>query len=133
MSSRSGPITAALFADAIKDIPLSLVYSKAAELQNSISHLQRSNNELRNFIADAEEPEEDKRKIQQYIVENEGVIDSMTERIRLLRAEVEARGQPWVGKEDDAAQEVYREGQNGTSDESSRQPDGEHADGGVYL
>lgn len=136
MSRQSGPITTALFADAIKELPLSVVYTKAAELQNSISHLQRSNSELQNFVAESHESEEEKREIAEYIVENEHVIASMTERIRLLRAEVQARGQLWLGTEHGTAESEHGlngEERNGTATGESRERGADGGDEGVYL
>lgn len=94
--STSIPITASIFADAIKELPLSAVYAKVSELRNSISHLRRSNNELRSFIAESCETEDDKRELEGYVSENEGVVASMEERIVLLKTEVENRGQLWI-------------------------------------
>lgn len=108
MSGESLPITPSAFAEAIKELPLSAVYAKASEIQNSISHLHRSNDELRSFITDACETEQDKRELEGYIVENEDVIAAMTERTRLLKAEVENRGQIWIEEGNRA------EGLNGT-------------------
>lgn len=107
MSAESIPIMPSAFAEAIKELPLSTVYAKASELRNSISHLRRSNDELWSFISDACDAEEDRRELEGYIVENEGVITSMTERIQLLKTEVENRGQIWI------EEDVRTEGVNG--------------------
>lgn len=100
MSSQSVPISSAIFADAIKELSLSIVYAKASEIQNSIAHLRRSNEELRLFIAEDQVSEDDKREIEGYIVENEGVIASMMERVNIIKAEVNARDEVWMGEED---------------------------------
>lgn len=105
MSSESLPINPAAFAEAIKELPLSAVYSKVAELRNSIAHLHRSNSELRLFLAQSQDPEEEKKELEGYVVENEGVIVSMNERVQLLKTELENRGQPWVEVEDDKEKE----------------------------
>lgn len=96
MSGESFPILASIFADAIKELPLSTVHAKAAELRNSIAHLRRSNDELKSFVAESCESESDKTELEGYIAENRGVISSMEERIALLKAEVEGRGQLWI-------------------------------------
>lgn len=96
MSAQPISFTASMFADAIKDLPLSNIYAKASEIQNSIAHLYRSNDEMRAFVADSCDTEEDKREIEGYVSENEGIVTSMYERIALLKAEVEGRGQRWI-------------------------------------
>ncbi|KAL2011780.1 hypothetical protein VTN00DRAFT_4498 [Thermoascus crustaceus] len=125
MSAESQPITPAAFAEAIKSLPLSAVYAKVSELRNSIAHLHRSNAELRLFIAENEADEAtaseaEKRELEGYIAENEGVIAAMTERIALLRTEIEVnRGQTWVELDPeaaaDAAEEARAEALEGTT------------------
>ncbi|PWY81802.1 hypothetical protein BO70DRAFT_362232 [Aspergillus heteromorphus CBS 117.55] len=101
MSGESLPIAPAAFAEAIKELTLPVLYAKVSEIRNSIAHLHRSNLELRTFVNESCETESDKRELEGYIVENEGVLVSMTERIALLKAEVEARGQQWIELEED--------------------------------
>ena len=97
MSDQPNPIfTHYTFADAIKELPLSALFAKASELQNSIAHLHRSNDEMKTFVAESCESEEEKCEIEGYISENEGVLVRFTERIALLKAEVERRGQQWI-------------------------------------
>ncbi|KAJ5359928.1 hypothetical protein N7517_009119 [Penicillium concentricum] len=96
MSTESLPITPGAFAEAIKELPLAVLYSKVSELTNSIAHLHRSNAELRAFLAESNDSEEDKKELEGYVAENEGVAVSMNERISLLKTEVENRGQPWI-------------------------------------
>ncbi|KAJ5286144.1 hypothetical protein N7524_001450 [Penicillium chrysogenum] len=96
MSTESLPITPGAFAEAIKELPIAVLYSKVSELTNSIAHLHRSNAELRAFLAESNDSEEDKKELEGYITENEGVAVSMNERILLLKTEVENRGQPWI-------------------------------------
>lgn len=88
-----------MFAEAIQELSLSVLYGKASELRNSIAHLQRSNSELKTFVAESCDSADEKRELESYITENEGVMKSMTERIALLRAEVERRGQQWIETE----------------------------------
>ncbi|KAL1990653.1 hypothetical protein VTN49DRAFT_6492 [Thermomyces lanuginosus] len=97
MSAQSQPITPEAFAAAIKELSLPSIYAKVAELRNSIAHLTRSNDELRTYIRESgEDPEsEENRELAAYIVENEGVMQAMAERIGLCKMEVEARGLVW--------------------------------------
>jgi len=91
MSSTSTPIPPHLFAAALPALPLSSLHAKAFELRNSISHLQRSNTQLRP-LADAGD-----RECQLAIAENEEVMRRMEERVGMLRGEVEGRGYLWDG------------------------------------
>jgi len=90
MSATATPIPPARFAAALRDLPLSSLHAKAAELRNSIAHLLSSNEELKPF---AEAGDKD---CTEAIIENEEVIRRMEERISLLRIEVEGRGMKWV-------------------------------------
>ncbi|MCJ1240424.1 hypothetical protein MMC14_008426 [Varicellaria rhodocarpa] len=89
MSSSAFPITPARFAAALIDLPISSLYAKATELDNSISHLQDSNANLLPFAEDGD------LDCSQAIEENQDVITRMRERIRLLRLEVEKRSRTW--------------------------------------
>ncbi|KAJ5159167.1 uncharacterized protein N7500_008818 [Penicillium coprophilum] len=156
MSTESLPITPGAFAEAIKELPLAVLYSKVSELTNSIAHLHRSNAELRAFLAESNDSEEDKKEIEGYVTENEGVAVSMNERISLLKTEVENRGQPWIeldelkiDKGQDALTDVpvtnghVAETENGTGSEPGPGPGAETGAGresndrddgdGVYL
>ncbi|PKX94452.1 uncharacterized protein P174DRAFT_431373 [Aspergillus novofumigatus IBT 16806] len=99
MSEEAQPITLEAFAEAIKELPLSAVYAKVSEIRNSIAHLRRSNSELRAFVDGACESESDKRELEGYIAENEGVITTMNDRIGLLKTEIENRGERWIEEE----------------------------------
>ncbi|KAF2866736.1 hypothetical protein BDV95DRAFT_528956, partial [Massariosphaeria phaeospora] len=95
----STPITASRFSDALTTLPLSALYAKAAELRNSIAHLQRSNAELEDYIrahdADADADDND-RECYEALLENKDVVARFAERIALVRREVEdVRGLPW--------------------------------------
>lgn len=140
MSSESLPINPSAFAEAIKDLPLSAVYSKVAELRNSIAHLHRSNSELRLFLTESQDPEEEKKELEGYVIENEGVIASMNERVQLLKTELENRGQPWV--EEDKEKEGEDKGQepgagaptmNGPEEGAGAGTAGQQGEDGVYL
>lgn len=89
MSSASSPIPPHRFAEAIKELPLANLHFKAAEIQNSISHLGSSNQQLESFA------EEGDRDCAEAIQENQVVIRRMEERVRLLKGEVERRGFKW--------------------------------------
>ena len=89
MSSSSQPIPPHRFAEAIKELPLSNLHSKAAEIRNSISHLEASNQQLKSYADDGD------NDCAEAIQENMSVIQRMEERIRLLKVEVEGRGFRW--------------------------------------
>ncbi|CAG8885808.1 unnamed protein product [Penicillium egyptiacum] len=149
MSTESLPITTGAFAEAIKELPMAVLYSKVSELTNSIAHLHRSNAELRAFLTESNDSEEDKKELEGYITENEGVAVSMNERILLVKTEVENRGQPWIeldelkiDNEQGASTDVpvtngtetetgtdARAGAEGAGHESNDREDGD----GVYL
>lgn len=56
MSADALPISPAAFAEALKDLPMSTLHLKAAELRNSIAHLDYSNEQLKPF-AEGKAPE----------------------------------------------------------------------------
>lgn len=155
-----GPIvnvTASLFAEAIRDLPLPNLYAKVSEIQNSVAHLHRSNDEMKSFIAESCETEEDRRELESYITENERLFITMTERIKMLKDEVERRGQRWVelsngtsanntgARTDERTESSYSASAatgtqavpNGTTGESETQGsngrDTEDGQGGIYL
>ena len=89
MSSISTPIARDQFAQAIRALPLSNLHLKAAELHNSIAHLESSNQLLKPSAEDGD------RVCSDAIEENIEVIGRMRERILLLKQEVERRGFLW--------------------------------------
>lgn len=89
MSSSATPITTQHFAEAIQDLPLGNLHFKAAEIRNSIAHLESSNQQLQPF---AENGDSD---CKQAIEENAVVIKRMEQRVLLLKREVEGRGFKW--------------------------------------
>ncbi|EEP80909.1 conserved hypothetical protein [Uncinocarpus reesii 1704] len=93
MSSESLPITPTAFAAALKDLTIPSLYAKVSELRNSISHLERSNAELKQFLDST--PGGD-AVCEEAVGENEEVIKRMLSRVDLVKAEVEARGQSWI-------------------------------------
>lgn len=113
MSSDALPISPARFALAIQDLPLSTLHLKAAEIRNSIAHLDYSNEELKPFAEGKNEGGNGEIDLDcvEAIKENEAVIERMMERLGLLRSEVERRGQVWVeggfdGKEEEGSGEA---------------------------
>ncbi|KAJ9493799.1 hypothetical protein H2202_010727 [Exophiala xenobiotica] len=103
MSADSTPISAQQFALAIQDLPIENIYSKAHEIRNSISHLERSNQQLQSYIdsiktdsslLEATRQEGDK-DCSDAIHENAVVINRQQERMELLKQEVERRGGRW--------------------------------------
>ena len=89
MSSTSAPISAQRFAEAIEELPLANLHLKAAELRNSIAHLESSNQQLQPFV------DEGDADFKEAIEENVIVIQRMQQRIQLLQQEVERRGYQW--------------------------------------
>jgi hypothetical protein len=91
MSAESTPINAARFAAALKDLPISSLYAKHAELTNNITHLESSNKQLEDFAR-----ENDDRDCYEALLENRQVMKNFNERMELIRKEVEeVRGLPW--------------------------------------
>ncbi|KAF2272583.1 uncharacterized protein EI97DRAFT_354501, partial [Westerdykella ornata] len=82
MSAESRPITAARFAAALTELPISSLHAKIAELKNSISHLEKSNAELEEYVR-----QESDRDCYEALVENKEVIRRMEERIELVKKE----------------------------------------------
>jgi len=113
MSSDALPISPARFALAIQDLPLSTLHLKAAEIRNSIAHLDYSNEELKPFAEGRNEGGNGQVDLDcvEAIKENEGVIERMVERMGLLRSEVERRGQVWVEGGFDGKEEGERSGE----------------------
>lgn len=132
MSAGSQPISLTAFAEAITELPLGSLHAEAAKLQNDINKLLESNEALE--AEKAVETEEGVKFLDEVIVENEGVVKSKEERIGLLKAEVEKRGQVWIdpGKNDEEEQAPVL---NGTGHDAAEQQQegGRDADGGVYL
>lgn len=155
MSSESLPITRERFVKALEGLSLSSLYLKVAELRNSILHLEKSNQELEEFVR-----QEDDKECYEAVLENREVIARMEERIDLIKKEVtEVRCLPWQPEDGDRIVEVgeRRNGdvemvgssvvqQNGTTTTSngvtSEQRNGTQAaengtetqeDGGVFL
>lgn len=90
MSADALPITSARFAKALEDLPISSLHAKVAELENSITHLEKSNKELEDFVR-----ENDDKDCYEALMENKDVIKRYEERIEMVRKEItEVRGLP---------------------------------------
>ena len=104
MSHETRPISSAQFSLAIQDLPLENLYAKAKEIENSIAHLERSNRQLQEYsdsikrdetLGGEVKEEVGDRECLEAIRENAVVVQRQTERVGLLRAEVERRGGGW--------------------------------------
>ncbi|KAK2735996.1 hypothetical protein FQN57_000889 [Myotisia sp. PD_48] len=95
MSADSQPISHAKFAEALQSLPSSSLWGKILELNNSISHLVRSNLELKRFIEESSEGGDN--ECEEAVAENEGLVKRMSERIQLVEAELAQRGESWKG------------------------------------
>jgi len=73
----------------LKQLSIPSLYGEVLRLENSIKHLQWSNEELRDHESSSEE---DTSWIAPIIVENEEVIAKQSERVDLLKAEISNRG-----------------------------------------
>lgn len=106
MSAEARPIDAEQFALAIQDLPVENLYSKANEINNSITHLEGSNRQLQEYSdsirSDATLPEntraEGDKDCLEAIQENLIVINRQKDRVELLKREVERRGGRWHGE-----------------------------------
>lgn len=94
MSSDALPITPVAFAAALEALPLSTLHLKAAELRNSLAHLEYSNAQLEPF-AHPPAGEEPDPVCTEAIEENVVVMGHMRERLELLKDEAEKRGVGW--------------------------------------
>lgn len=120
MSAEATPITARAFAAAIEELPVSTLHLKAAELRNSLAHLEYSNAQLEPFArpppGSSDQPDQD---CLEAIEENIGVITRYKERLELLKQEAEKRGLNW--------EELEKQFQNsgvpaGTAEEAELSP-----------
>lgn len=123
MSSNSQPITPARFAAALPSLPLSNLHAKAAEIHNSLAHLQSSNAQLAPFaipglglngsqtssvngtngealagVGATGDPTDlfYDQDCADAIRENEQTIARMRQRLEILKEEVQGRGAVWV-------------------------------------
>ena len=153
MSAEARPISSAQFALAIQDLPVENLYAKAQEIENSISHLSRSNRQLQEYsdsirndttISGETREEVGDKECLEAIAENEKVIERQRERVDLLKAEAERRGRSWHGAEkvngDAGGEGGAGSGGRLTDEELRRQmgdrlgpDDDEGPDGGMHL
>ncbi|KAF2632155.1 hypothetical protein BU25DRAFT_142304 [Macroventuria anomochaeta] len=112
MSAEATPITAARFAAALTELPISSLYAKHAELINSITHLESSNKQLEDYAR-----ENDDRDCYEALLENRQVMKKFNERMDLIRKEVEeVRGLPWRPRDEgEVRKEEGAIGLNGTA------------------
>jgi hypothetical protein len=139
MSSDALPISPSRFAEALKSLPLSTLHLKVLELRNSIAHLDYSNEQLRPFAlgtsqpigSSPSEPQQPDQDCIDAIRENEQVISRMEERIRLVRAEVEDRGQKWeeFASKEELEEKVGGEPGEGVNGEATVNGDGNAPNG----
>lgn len=115
MSSTSTPIPLHRFAEAIRGLPLSNLHLKATELQNSIIHLESSNQQLEPSADDGDQICFDAIK------ENLEVIGRMRERISLLKREVERRGFLWEEEENETGLRVNGHLEDEVQDDSMQE------------
>ena len=109
MSANALPISSARFATALRELPISSLHAKVAELRNSIAHLEKSNKDLEEYVR-----EEDDKDCYEALMENKQVIERNKERIELIKVEVtELRGLAWA--EGEGKTVVKEEGDQNTT------------------
>ena len=89
MSAATMPIALSRFAQAIQELPVGNLYLKAAEIRNSVLHLESSNVQLQSYADDGDDV------CAEAIHENRKTIANMEKRICLLKDEVRRRGLVW--------------------------------------
>ncbi|KAI6246009.1 hypothetical protein HI914_05722 [Erysiphe necator] len=104
MSGTAAPISLASFGEALKSLTIESLYSKVNELENSIAHLKDSNQQLKSFTQGMISKTNTETNIDHQLIlehdqecidaiqENVMVITRFQDRIKLLVAEIEARG-----------------------------------------
>ena len=123
MSASATPISPVRFAAALSNLPLSSLHTKAAEIRNSIAHLETSNAELKIYAVTGD------TECSDALNENVEVINRMKERLGLLKKEVEGRGYMWneleshdnEGNDDNNGTTLVTNGQEARSDERGDQ------------
>ncbi|CAN6660409.1 hypothetical protein TRVA0_032S00980 [Trichomonascus vanleenenianus] len=86
-------VTLDQFRQAVEDLPVDAVQAEKHRLENSIFHLNRTNNELKEEIEKSED-EEDKSLYRQFIDENEDVIVEHRHKIDILLRRLRDLGVP---------------------------------------
>jgi hypothetical protein len=122
---------------ALRQLSTPSLYGEVLKLQNSVTHLRRSNDELK---VHAETEQEDISWIETVIAENEEVIAKQTEQVQLAKAEIMERD-AWSehGQEDsmngDGASEALELGdlRDHQGEENGDHMDIDGDDDGVHL
>jgi len=135
MSSEAQPISASQFAEAIEDLPIENLYSKAFEINNSVAHLQQSNKLLQEYsdsikndtsLASDTRANGDKDCLDA-IKENEVVIERQLGRVVLLKTEVERRGGRWHEADPSAKQDTTNDNEGTTTGTGQTSTNGDAA------
>lgn len=113
MSNSTDPISPTRFSAALESLPLENLYAKTHEINNSIFHLQQSNKTLQEYSdsikddasIDASVRRDGDKDCLDAIRENETVIERQRGRVRLIKEEVERRGQIWHERDPDGDEE----------------------------
>src|SRR5436190_17153763 len=79
----------ATYKSSLRQLSTPSLYGEVFKLENSIKHLQRSNEELR---AHGNSEEEDTSWVEPVIAENEQVIKKQNEQVELAKREISERG-----------------------------------------
>ena len=130
MSAETRPISPASFAKALEDLPIENIYSKVHEIDNSVAHLKNSNKLLQEYsdsiksdeTLDAETRAVGDKDCLDAIRENTAVVERQQDRVRLLKAEVERRGQRWHEIDPDEPKETTNGGNEVTTNGSNDGP-----------
>lgn len=108
MSAATVPIALIRFAQAIQELPVGNLYLKAAEIRNSVLHLESSNAQLQSYADDGDDV------CAEAIHENRKTIADMEKRVCLLKDEVRRRGLVWPDEDQAKPQPVDDAVGNGT-------------------
>ncbi|TQS35611.1 hypothetical protein Golomagni_03964 [Golovinomyces magnicellulatus] len=114
MSDQALPISLDRFKEALQSLPTQTLQLKEAEIQNSIAHLNYSNEQLKPYALGHEEsmnfqPDQD---CIDALKENEIVLVRFRDRIELVRKELERRGINWPNFQGDKGSRRETENMN---------------------
>jgi len=98
----------------LKQLSTPSLYGEVLRLENSIKHVRRSNDELRDHESSADE---DTSWIAPVIAENEQVIVKQSERVELVKSELSDRGTASDHADDSANVLSHRNGDEAMDDE----------------
>lgn len=128
MSHTAQPITASSFALALDGLPLETLHAKAAELRNSIRHMEASNEHLQAFAARGDQD------CVEALGENRQTMGRMEERIGMIKVEVQRRGFLWdEGMAGGGAEGNEEQQQPLPPPQQLQGVDGADAEGGIHL